>query len=165
MVEPAVGPCLLQRQQITHLFHHAQKRAIAASVEAHIALLVLRQIEACLAGMQFLLDGADRRGESNRLVARHAQHMVGQPLGALSANAGEFGEAIDQRGDHAAGFGHWLSPMIIRYRLRPMARRCLGCSRRQRRRLPAFLQPPRRRVRLVAAPGPAPPSAPPHQRA
>ena len=91
----------LDRDHVARLLDHADHGAVAALVLADPAARAHGEVEADLALGHGLLDLADRVGERERLVLRHAQDVESEPLrGALpdAGQASELGdEAIDRR--------------------------------------------------------------------
>ena len=94
----------LDREEVGGLLHDADDRAVAASVEADRAELLLGQVSALTAEADALLDLANRVGERDRLLLRDAQKVEREPLRRAGADAGQARElgdqVVDERAEH-----------------------------------------------------------------
>ena len=119
MVQAVVFPGPLQGEHVLGLLHHADGGLVPAAAAADRAQLIVCQIAADLAGVDFLVGVQNGLGKALGLLLGHAQHVVGQPLGGLVADAGQAFEFLHQllQGRHVI-LGH--------------LRTAPGCSSRRR---------------------------------
>jgi len=78
------------------LLYHAKQATVAPGIEANLALVSFGEVKARFAVVDVFFDVADRVGQAHRLGAVHAQHVIRQPLGTLSPDAGELSEFVYQ---------------------------------------------------------------------
>src|SRR5262249_48732351 len=103
----------------------ADRRPVAARVDADRAELLLGEIAALAAEADALLHLGDRRCERERLVFRHLQEVEREPLRRAPADAGEprqlRDEVVDGRAEHCrrvlsgpVTIGQWMTPCQTR---------------------------------------------------
>src|SRR5579884_939566 len=106
VVELAVLVRALERDDVDRLLDDADRRLVAARVEADRARLVLGQIAALAAEADALLHLGDRRRERERLGARPLQDVERKPLRSSLPDAGQArqlgDEVLDGGAEHAA---------------------------------------------------------------
>src|SRR5581483_10580118 len=104
VVEAAVLRGPLERDEVDGLLDDADRRAVAARVEADRAELLLGEVAALAAEADALLHLADRRRERERLLLRHLEDVEGEPLRRPAADprqARQLGdEVLDGRAEH-----------------------------------------------------------------
>ena len=77
--------------------------AVPLGVGADSADVGVGQVLAFLAKHDVVLDGVDSVGKLESLLVGKLDDVVGQPLGALGADAGQLGQLLDEAGQGRCG--------------------------------------------------------------
>ena len=105
VVEAVVGVRALERDDVDGLLDDADRRVVAAAVEADRAGLLLGQVAALAAEANALLHLGERRGESERLLGRPLQDVEGKPLRGPLPDSGQARQLRDEVLDRGAEHG------------------------------------------------------------
>ena len=98
MVDPAVLLGALDGHDVARALHHADGAVVAVLVGADLADLPVGQVLANRAGANLLVRLQDGVGKLLGLVLGEVQHIKGEPLGRLAADARQAGKLLDQAG-------------------------------------------------------------------
>ena len=106
VVEAVVGVRALERDDVDRLLDDADRRVVAARVEADRAGLLLGQVPALAAEADALLHLGERRGERERLLGRPLQDVEREPLRRPLPDPGQprqlRDEVLDRGAEHRA---------------------------------------------------------------
>ena len=105
VVSPAVAAGPLDRKHVQRLLDDTDQRRITVVGAAHLARIVLGDVEADRAVPKLLFDRANGRGECGRVVRRGTQDEIGQPLRRLRADAGKLSKLVDETGERTGQRG------------------------------------------------------------
>jgi len=95
VIEPFVRARRFQGDQVSRLLDNAQNPPVTPGIAADFALVSLGQVEASFTVANVLLYIANGIGQCQGVGLGNSQKMIGQSLGALAADAGQFSQLID----------------------------------------------------------------------